>query len=372
MRNLAAPCIALEPDRRSDDIQSFESELRRRIVGQDHAIDGIVSAFQTVRAGLVPERRPIRNFLFLGPTGSGKTRSVEAVAEILFGRPEAIIKIDCAEFQHSHEIAKLIGSPPGYIGHRDTPAMLSQARLDECHTAELRLTLVLFDEIEKANEALWQLLLGILDKGILTLGDGQQVDFSRTIIFMTSNLGAPEMQDAADGSIGFVNNIGDKQENVTTIAMNAARKRFSPEFINRLDEILVFHPLLPSHLRQVVAIEIERLELRLRRATGSEINLRLSDRAVDFLLDRGTDGRYGARHLKRALEKYLVFPFASLIETQQMGSAGTMNVGLDRSQQKLTFCKQAMPLNEDRRQYSVAGGGPLTVSPRPESDQLRE
>ena len=343
MRNVAAaPCIALEPDRRSAEIQSFESELRRRIIGQDHAIDSLVSAFQGVRAGLVPERRPIRNFLFLGPTGSGKTRSVEALAEILFGSADAIVKIDCAEFQHSHEISKLIGSPPGYIGHRETPAMLTQARLNECHTAELRLTLVLFDEIEKANEALWQLLLGILDKGFLTLGDGQQVDFSRTIVFMTSNLGASEMQHAADGSIGFVNNIGTRQENLNTIAMNAARKRFSPEFLNRLDEILVFHPLPASQLRQVVDIEIGRLELRLQRATGSEINLRLSDQAVDFLLERGTDHRYGARHLKRVLERYLVFPFSSFIDTQQMGSAGTLNVGLDRSKQKLTFCKQAM------------------------------
>jgi ATP-dependent Clp protease ATP-binding subunit ClpA len=344
MRSVAAAsCIALEPDRRSADIQAFESELRRRIVGQDHAIDSLVSAFQGVRAGLVPERRPIRNFLFLGPTGSGKTRSVEAVAEILFGRPDAIIKIDCGEFQHSHEIAKLIGSPPGYIGHRETPAMLSQARLDECHTAQFRLTLVLFDEIEKANEALWQLLLGILDKGILTLGDNQQVDFSKTIVFMTSNLGAAEMQHAAQGSIGFVNNIGN-QENLTTIAINAARKRFSPEFFNRLDEILVFHPLQASQLRQVVAMEIERLESWLKRTTGIEINLRLSGYAVDFLLERGTDSRYGARHLKRVLEKYLVFPFSSLIETQQMGSAGTLNIGLDRSEQKLTFCLQAMLL----------------------------
>lgn len=236
MRNVdETACIALEPDRRSDDIQSFESELRRRIVGQNRAVDSIVSAFQSVRAGLVPERRPIRNLLLLGPTGSGKTRSVEAVAEVLFGTPEAIVKIDCAEFQHSHEISKLIGSPPGYIGHRETPAMLSQARLDQSHTPELRLTLVLFDEIEKANEALWQLLLGILDKGILTLGDGQQVDFSKTIIFMTSNLGASEMQRAAEGPIGFMNNLVNQHENVTTIAMNAARKRFSPEFINRLD-----------------------------------------------------------------------------------------------------------------------------------------
>jgi ATP-dependent Clp protease ATP-binding subunit ClpA len=340
MRNLAAPCIALEPDRRSADTQAFESELRKRIIGQDHAIDSLLSAFQSVRAGLVPERRPIRNFLFLGPTGSGKTRSVEAVAEILFGRPDAIIKIDCAEFQHSHEISKLIGSPPGYIGHRETPGTLSQARLDECHTGDLKLTLVLFDEIEKANEALWQLLLGILDKGILTLGDNQQVDFSRTIVFMTSNLGASEMQHAVDGPIGFVKNIGARLEYLTTIGMNAARKRFSPEFLNRLDEVLVFHPLRASQLRQVVAVELGRLESRLNRATGSEINLRLSDQAVDFLLEQGSDVRYGARHLKRALEKYLAFPFSSLIETRQLGSARTLNVGFDRSTQKLTFCKQ--------------------------------
>src|SRR5262249_12878566 len=160
-------------------------------------------------------------------------------------------------------IAKLIGSPPGYIGHRETPAMLRQARLDECHSAELRLTLVLFDEIEKANEALWQLLLGILDKGILTLGDGQQVDFSKTIVFMTSNLGASEMQHAAQGPIGFVNNTGNRLEDLTRIAMGAARKRFSPEFLNRLDEVLVFHQLSGSQLRQVLAVEMERIELRL-------------------------------------------------------------------------------------------------------------
>jgi ATP-dependent Clp protease ATP-binding subunit ClpA len=159
---------------------------------------------------------------------------------------------------------------------------------------------------------------------------------------MTSNLGASEMQHAADGSIGFVNNIGNRQENLTTIAMNAARKQFSAEFLNRLDEILVFHPLPVSQLRQVVDIELVRLESRLQRATGNEINLRLSDQAVDFLLERGTDRRYGARHLKRALEKYLVFPFSSFIDTQQMGSAGTLNVGLDRAKQTLTFCKQSM------------------------------
>lgn len=342
MTNAATvPCIALEPDRRSAEVQSFESELRKRIVGQDHAVKSLVAAFQSVRAGLVPERRPIRNLLFLGPTGSGKTRSVEAVAEVLFGKPTAVVKIDCGEFQHSHEIAKLTGSPPGYLGHRETPAMLTQARLDECHTPDLKVTLVLFDEVEKANEAVWQLLLGILDKGILTLGDNQQVDFSRTIIFMTSNLGAAEMQHAVEDSIGFVPSSHSTAEGLTNIALNAARKRFSPEFLNRLDEILVFDPLSESQLRQVLAVEVEKVESRLNQAIGKEIKLRLSDQAAEFLLQAGTDSRYGARHLKRALESYLVFPFSSLIATGQIESAATLNIGLDPRNQKLTFCKQA-------------------------------
>lgn len=343
MRTAATvPCIALEPDHLSAEVQSFERELRKRIVGQDHAIKSLVAAFQSVRAGLVPERRPIRNLLFLGPTGSGKTRSVEAVAEALFGKPDSVVKIDCGEFQHSHEISKLIGSPPGYIGHRETPAMLTQARLDEFHTPELKLTLVLFDEVEKANEALWQLLLGILDKGILTLGDNQHVDFSRTIIFMTSNLGAAEMQHAVEDSIGFVPNSRSTAEGLTNIALQAARRRFSPEFLNRLDEVLVFDALSESQLRQVLAVEIEKVESRLSHATGKEIKLRLSEQAMQFLLREGADSRYGARHLKRALERRLVFPFSSLVATGQMESAGMLNIGFDQRSRKLTFCKQAV------------------------------
>ncbi len=342
MRNAATlPCIALEPNRLSAEVQSFESELRKRIVGQDHAVKSLVAAFQSVRAGLTPERRPIRNMLFLGPTGSGKTRTVEAVAEALFGKPTAVVKIDCGEFQHSHEISKLVGSPPGYIGHRETPAVLTQARLDECHTPDLKLTLVLFDEIEKANDALWQLLLGILDKGILTLGDNHEVDFSKTIIFMTSNLGAFEMQHAVEKGIGFLPNSRGAAEGLTGIALAAARKRFSPEFLNRLDEILVFDPLSESQLRQVLAVEIAKVESRLNQAAGKEIKLRLSDQAAEFLLHEGRDSHYGARHLKRALERSLVFPFASLIATGQMDSAGTLNVGFDPRGRKLTFCKQA-------------------------------
>ncbi len=166
---------ALDPNRRSNDAQDFDTSLRRRIVGQDQAVEKVVEIYQMFLAGLNPPGRPIGNLLFLGPTGSGKTRVVESVAEALFGDARACIKIDCAEFQHSHEIAKLIGSPPGYLGHRETHPLLTQEALNQWHTDKLKLSILLFDEIEKASDALWQLLLGILDKANLTLGDNRRV-----------------------------------------------------------------------------------------------------------------------------------------------------------------------------------------------------
>src|SRR6516165_1659393 len=194
---------ALDPTRRSSDAQDFETALRRKIVGQDPAIEKVVEIYQMFLAGLNAPGRPVGNLLFLGPTGSGKTRVVEAMAESLFGDPRAVIKIDCAEFQHSHEIAKLIGSPPGYLGHRETHPLLTQEALNQWHTDRLKLTLLLFDEIEKASDALWQLLLGILDKPTLTLGDNRRVDLSLCIIIMTSNLGAGEMTNLVEGGMGF-------------------------------------------------------------------------------------------------------------------------------------------------------------------------
>src|SRR5581483_11878756 len=194
---------ALDATRTGTEAEDLANRLRRRVVGQDEAIQQIARAYQTYLAGLSPVGRPIGNFLFLGPTGSGKTRLVEATAECLFGDPRAVIKIDCGEFQHSHDVAKLIGSPPGYIGHRETHAALSQQALNRHHTETVKLSLVLFDEIEKANDALWNLLLGILDKATLTLGDNQRVDFSQAMIFMTSNLGATEMNALLRPNLGF-------------------------------------------------------------------------------------------------------------------------------------------------------------------------
>src|ERR1700682_5674074 len=183
----------LDPTQTGQDAEKLYTDLHKRIVGQEEAIDQIVNIYQMYLAGMNSPCRPIGNFLFLGPTGSGKTRLVEASAESLVGDSRAMIKIDCAEFQHSHEIAKLIGSPPGYLGHRETHPLLSQEVLNQYHTEKIKLSFVLFDEIEKASDALWNLLLGILDKATLTLGDNRRVGFSRAMIFMTSNLGATKM-----------------------------------------------------------------------------------------------------------------------------------------------------------------------------------
>src|ERR1700724_2454682 len=252
----------------------LENKLGHLIVGQEEAIHQIVRAYQTHVAGLSPVGRPIGNFLFLGPTGSGKTRIVEATAESLLKNSKAVIKIDCAEFQHSHEIAKLIGSPPGYLGHRETHALLSQEAINRFHTDAVKISFVLFDEIEKASDSLWNLLLGILDKGVLTLGDNRKVDFSCAMIFMTGNLGSAEMNSVLQPRMGFeaaalrremTAGAGDEEisRKMSGSATEAARRKFSPEFINRLDKIVVFQPLGTNELRRIVDIELEAVQDRI-------------------------------------------------------------------------------------------------------------
>src|SRR6195256_3690713 len=206
----AAAREQLDPTIRSNDTRYLHSSMRAKIVGQEEGVQALVDLYQVFCAGLNSPGRPVGNLLFLGPTGSGKTRIVEAAAEILFGDARAVLKVDCAEFQHSHEIAKLIGSPPGYLGHRETHPLLSQEVLNQYHTDTIKLSFVLFDEIEKASDALWNLLLGIMDKATLTLGDNRKVDFSRAMIFMTNNLGASEMSDLMRPRLGF--SVGEQQE----------------------------------------------------------------------------------------------------------------------------------------------------------------
>src|SRR6185295_12825564 len=238
--------LPLDPNQRSTDTLEFQTALRSKIVGQEEGVQALVDLYQVFCAGLNSPGRPVGNLLVLGPTGSGKTRIVEAAAEILFGDSRAVIKVDCAEFQHSHEIAKLIGSPPGYLGHRETHPLITQEALAASHRDHMKLSFLLFDEIEKASDALWQLLLGMLDKATLTLGDNRRVDLSQTMIFLTSNLGGGEITELISGGMGFVQPnhkptdlLDDK---VTRTAQEAARRKFSPEFMNRLDKVVCFHP----------------------------------------------------------------------------------------------------------------------------------
>lgn len=321
--------------------------LRRKIVGQDPAVEKVVEIYQMFLAGLNAPGRPVGNLLFLGPTGSGKTRVVEAMAEALFGDPRGVIKIDCAEFQHSHEIAKLIGSPPGYLGHRETHPLLTQEALNQWHTEKLKLTLLLFDEIEKASDALWQLLLGILDKATLTLGDNRRVDLSQCLIVMTSNLGAGEMNDILSGGLGFakpkkLEQIIDSRvdEKINRSAQEAARRKFSPEFMNRIDKIVVFKMLKPEHLEHILEIELGMVQQRILQATGNHQFVFSCTPAVkNFLLIEGTDPKYGARHLKRAIEKNIVFPLANLVATAQIKLGDFIRI--DMKDSVFTFTKEA-------------------------------
>ncbi len=336
----------LDPNRRSSDARDFESALRRKIVGQDQAVEKVVEIYQMFLAGLNPPGRPVGNLLFLGPTGSGKTRVVESMAEALFGDARACIKIDCAEFQHSHEIAKLIGSPPGYLGHRETHPLLTQEALNQWHTEKLKLSILLFDEIEKASDSLWQLLLGILDKATLTLGDNRRVDLSQCIIIMTSNLGAAEMNGLVEGGLGFnrtqVAAIDNKlDDKIGRTAVEAARRKFSPEFMNRIDKVVVFKTLRPDHLQQILEIELGMVQQRILMAAGAnQFVFTCTPKVKAFLLHEGTDPKYGARHLKRAIEKNLVFPLANLVATGQVKLGDFVRVDLT-PEGKMTFIKEA-------------------------------
>jgi ATP-dependent Clp protease ATP-binding subunit ClpB len=383
--------VLLDPEMRSSEVLDFERRLLGKVVGQDRAVRRIVNMYQIYLAGMAMPGRPIGNLLFLGPTGSGKTRVVEASAEILFGSPRAFIKIDCAEFQHSHEIAKLIGSPPGYLGHRETPPLLTQEAIDQHQTERVKMTFILFDEIEKANDALWQLLLGILDKGTLTLGDNRKVDMSHCVIFMTSNLGAVEMSEMMSGGIGFTSSVKHDEISMAMLdqklyrtALETAKRKFSPEFMNRLDKVVVFRTLTESNLRSVLDIELNEVQNRIMAShVERQFIFRCTSEAKEFLLHEGTDLKYGARHLKRAIERHLVYPVSNLIATGQINQGDVIKIDLSSTTaDKLVFTRErvvpgfgheASPYIDTRRKVNQAGVGvPVTEVQAAGADRLRK
>jgi ATP-dependent Clp protease ATP-binding subunit ClpB len=356
----------LDPTRTGKDAEALEKTLLKLVVGQDEAIEQIVNIYQMHVTGLSAPGRPVGNFLFLGPTGSGKTRTVEATAEALVGNPRAVIKIDCAEFQHSHEIAKLIGSPPGYLGHRETHPLLSQEVINQHHTDTVKLSFILFDEIEKASDALWNLLLGILDKATLTLGDNRKVDFSRAMIFMTSNLGASEMSALVSPKLGFqtfavCNHAGEVDEQLSQkmsrSGVEAARRKFTPEFMNRIDKVVVFKPLGQPELRRILELELGQVQQRILQSPAEKCFVfTVSDAAKDFLLAEGTDVKYGARHLKRAIERLLVHPISNLMATNQVNAGDWIQADIDPEHNCLIFTKEAEGM-EIQAMASLAGEG---------------
>lgn len=338
----------LDPKVKCAQANEFDERLSGLIIGQENAVRSMGSLYQLFLAGMNQTAKPVGALLFLGPTGSGKTRVVEAAADILFGDPNAVIKVNCAEFQHSHEIAKLIGSPPGYLGHRETSPLLSQENLDQFHTEDTKLSIVLFDEIEKASDSLWKLLLGILDKATLTLGDNRRVDFSQSLIIMTSNLGAREMSELMEGHIGFApaqrhldKSQLDLDEKIQRTAVQAASRNFSPEFMNRIDKLVVFHSLTEQHLWQILDLELCALQRRIMRSARTKFFFSCSESVKELLLHEGMDSRYGARHLKRSIERLLVMPMSNLVASGQICIGDSIDVDLDQNGSDISFARRS-------------------------------
>ena len=357
--------VALDPEIRSPLAGRFEEALYNRVVGQDQAVRAVSSLYEVALARLNSPSRPIGTMLLLGPTGCGKTRVAETAAEILFGSASALIRIDCGEYQHPHEIAKLIGSPPGYVGHGETAPLLTQEGLDRQDRSGVKLALVLFDEIEKAAPVLWQLLLGVLDRGTLTLGDNRRVDFTRAIVMMSSNLGAADMSAILSGGVGFgatAPSDGQRiEDQLQRAAIEAARRHFSPEFMNRIDKTVVFRALSHEHLGQVLDLELRDVQGRIHREGGTPFSFRCSDTVRERLLHEGTDRRYGARHLRRAIDRLLVAPLARLMTSGQVGVRDCIEIDLDAESGSFVFTRRTAPDPDEPEQPAGVAASPAVA-----------
>jgi len=329
-----------------DPVEDLSTVLSQKVVGQPAATRVIVPYIQMFQAGLAPEGRPIGVFLLLGPTGTGKTKTIEALAEILHGSPKNLLKIDCGEFQMEHEVAKLIGAPPGYLGHRETQPMLTQQKLNSVTSEKNSISLVLFDEIEKAAPSMTRLLLGVLDKGILRLGDNSIVNFEKSLVFLTSNLGAREMMRELNPDFGFqsaqTNERADLTSKLQNIALVAVRKRFSPEFVNRIDCIITYQPLTPESLSAILDQQIVDLQAHVNTRLGNRsFALDVPFETRQYLLKKGTSAEYGARELNRTIHRYLTQPLATMVATNQISPGARVRVDVNESEDKLNIGAQS-------------------------------
>lgn len=336
--------LVLDPNFGGKASETFKTALESLVVGQGEAIQQLTRSYQMIQAGMAPPNRPMATFLYLGPTGVGKTKMVESLAEVVHGSSESVIKIDCGEYQHGHEIAKLIGSPPGYLGHKETHPLLSQDVLTKVTTDKFPYSIVLFDEIEKASDTLWNLLLGVLDKGILTLGDNRKVDFSKSLIFLTSNLGAREMSAAVSPGVGFFSpasaSEADLKKRMTSIAVGAAKKKFTPEFINRLDHIIRFSNLSEENLGVIFGLELAAIQKRTNKLT-----ILVDEAAKKSLISDSYSQEFGARFMKRTLQREIVEPLANLSASKQLLEGESVEIRL--VEKKLIFVRTLSLKKED-------------------------
>jgi len=326
----------------ADSIEDLTAVLSQKVVGQPAATRVIVPYIQMYQAGLAPEGRPVGVFLLLGPTGTGKTKTVEALADVLHGSEKNVLKVDCGEFQMEHEVAKLIGAPPGYLGHRETQPMLTQQKLNSVTSEKCSLSLVLFDEIDKAAPSMTRLLMGVLDKGLLRLGDNTTVNFEKSLVFLTSNLGAREMLREINPEFGFQSAVGGERKDLLgklqNIALVSVRKRFSPEFVNRIDCIITYQPLTAESLSAILDHHIADLQNHVNTRLGSRsFTLEVPFEARQFLLQKGTSVEYGARELNRTIHRYLTQPLATLVATGQVSPGVKVRVEVAEDAEKLNL-----------------------------------
>lgn len=313
--------------------ESLAAILSRKVVGQTAAVDRIVPYVQLFQAGLAPGGRPVGVFLLLGPTGTGKTKTVEALAECLHGSQKNLLKVDCGEFQLDHEVAKLIGAPPGYLGHRETQPMLTQQKLNAAASESCGLSLVLFDEIEKAAPSMTRLLLGVLDKAVLRLGDNSSVNFERSLIFLTSNLGAREMMKTIAPDFGFragpAAAPAEIEKKLCNVGVAAVRKKFSPEFVNRIDCIVTYQPLSGESLWRILDHQIFELQRHVNDRLGARrFSIQVPRESRALLLRLGSSREYGARELNRTIHRNLIQPLAAMVAGGGVEPGETVLAGL--------------------------------------------
>jgi ATP-dependent Clp protease ATP-binding subunit ClpA len=329
--------------------EDLATQLTRKVVGQPAVSEVIIPYIQMFQAGLAPEGRPVGVFLLLGPTGTGKTKTVEALAEVIHGSEKNLLKVDCGEFQMEHEVAKLIGAPPGYLGHRETQPILTQQKLNSVTSEKSVLSIVLFDEIEKAAPSMTRLLLGVLDKAILRLGDNTAVNFEKSLVFLTSNLGAREMLKEITPDFGFQAGVKKEKLDLTgklqAIGLTAVRKKFSPEFVNRIDAVITYQPLDAESLSAILDHQIRQLQNHVNNRLGQRcFTIEVPQESRQFLLRAGTSAQYGARELNRTIHRQLTQPLATLVATGQIPAGGKVRV--DLSEDKSALLIHAGDLNE--------------------------